>query len=244
MPKASGSYGSTTTVTVGAAVTEACEALKLHLLHLVRKEKASPLHYAMFREVEARDGGLYLKTKPEQGETYAAILARHDRKTLEATGQTPSGIGDKVNQLAWSFQSFGAQFCEVRVHESTGEVQVTRWVGVYDCGRILNPKTACSQFLGSITMGIGMALWEEAKWDGRDGRIPNASLNEYHVPAAAGMPPFEVHYLDIPDPHIPLGAHGAGEIAVTGASAAVANAVYHATGRRVRNLPITPDKLL
>lgn len=175
---------------------------------------------------------------------WPALLARHHQPHLEASGQTPAGWSDKLTQVAYSFQSFGAHFCEVRVHQDSGEVQVTRWVGVFDCGRILNAKTACSQFLGSITMGIGMALWEDAAWDLRDGRIPNASLSEYHVPAAAGLPDIEVHYLDIPDPHIPLGAHGAGEIAMTGAAAAVANAVFHATGKRVRDLPITPDKLL
>ena len=132
----------------------------------------------------------------------------------------------------------------MRVHADTGEVQVTRWVGVFDCGTILNAKTARSQFLGGITMGIGMALWEETIWDQRTGRIPNATLAEYHVPVAAGLPPIEVHYLDIPDPATPLGAHGIGEIGVTGVAAAIANAVFHATGKRVRELPITPDKLL
>ncbi|HEX8427038.1 xanthine dehydrogenase family protein molybdopterin-binding subunit [Hymenobacter sp.] len=244
LPKASGSYGSTTTATVGAAVTEACEALKRQVLTLAQKGKGSPLRYATSAEVEARAGGLFLKSQPTQGENYVALLARHGRSSLEASGQTPAGWYDKLTQAAYSFQSFGAQFCEVRVHQDTGEVQVTRWVGVYDCGRILNPKTARSQFLGSITMGIGMALWEDTAWDLRDGRIPNASLSEYHVPVAAGLPSIEAYALNIPDPHTPMGAHGAGEIAMTGAAAAVANAVYHATGRRVRSLPITPDKLL
>ena len=243
LPKANGSYGSTTTVTVGAAVQEACDALKRQLLDLARQDEPA-LRFATLAEVEARDGGLFLKADPQQGTTYAALLARHGHSSLEASGQTPAGLGDKVNQKAWSFQSFGAQFCEVRVHQDTGEVRVTKWVGVYDCGRILNPKTAGSQFLGSVTFGIGMALWENTVWDPRDGRIPNASLSEYHVPIGPGLPPIEAHYLNIPDPHMPTGAHGAGEIAVTGASAAVANAVYHATGRRVRDLPITPDKLL
>lgn len=244
LPKASGSYGSTTTVTVGAAVEQACQALKQRLLKLARRDPHSPLRYATSAEVQAHAGGLFLIQDPSQGETYAALLARHHQPQLEASGQTPTGWYDKLTQVAYSFQSFGAHFCEVRVHQDSGEVQVSRWVGVFDCGRILNAKTARSQFLGSITMGIGMALWEDAAWDLRDGRIPNASLSEYHVPAAAGLPDIEVHYLDIPDPHIPLGAHGAGEIAMTGAAAAVANAVFHATGKRVRNLPITPDKLL
>ncbi|MDF7814859.1 xanthine dehydrogenase family protein molybdopterin-binding subunit [Hymenobacter sp. YC55] len=244
LPKASGSYGSTTTATVGAALAEACATLKRQLLKLARKDHASPLCYATSAKVDARDGGLFLKAEPTKGESYVTLLTRLGRNSLEVSGQTPSGWYDKLTQAAYSFQSFGAHFCAVRVHQDTGEVQVTRWVGVYDCGRILNTKTANSQFLGSITMGIGMALWENTAWDQRDGRIPNASLSEYHVPAAAGLPHIEAYALDIPDPHMALGAHGAGEIAMTGAAAAVANAVYHATGKRIRDLPITPDKLL
>lgn len=139
--------------------------------------------------------------------------------------------------------SYGAQFCEVRVNEETGEVRVSRWVGSFDCGRIINPKTASSQFRGGIIMGIGMALAEETVFDERRGRIVNRSLAEYHVPVHLDVPPIDVIYTDIPDEHAPLGARGVGKIG-TGAAAAVANAVYHATGKRVRDLPITLDKLM
>ena len=244
LPKANGSYGSTTTITVGGAVELACEDLKRQLLRLAVKHPSSPLHEASYDDLGARDNGLFYKDNLTRGETYAAILAREGKDSLEAQASFPPFLKEKLEEMAYSFQSFGAQFCEVRVHEDTGEVLVSRWVGVYDCGTILNEKTARSQFLGSVTMGIGMALWEATSWDLRDGRIPNASLSEYHVPVAAGLPRIEVYSLGIPDPHTPLGAHGAGEIAVTGAAAAIANAVYHATGKRIRNLPITPDKLL
>jgi xanthine dehydrogenase YagR molybdenum-binding subunit len=126
----------------------------------------------------------------------------------------------------------------------TGEVRVARWLGSFDAGRILNPKTAASQLRGGIVMGIGMALGEETLFDERRGRIMNASLAEYHVPVHLDVPRIEILTTDIPDPHAPLGLHGIGEIGITGVAAAVANAVYHATGVRVRDLPILPEKLL
>jgi xanthine dehydrogenase YagR molybdenum-binding subunit len=146
--------------------------------------------------------------------------------------------------MQYSMASYGAQFCEVRVNEETGEVRVSRWLGSFDCGRIINPKTASSQFRGGIIMGIGMALSEETQFDERRGRIVNRSLAEYHVPVHLDVPHIEIIYTDIPDEHTPLGARGVGEIGITGAAAAIANAVFHATGKRVRDLPITLDKLL
>jgi len=135
-------------------------------------------------------------------------------------------------------------FCEARVSEVTREIRVSRFLGSSDTGRILNPKTARSQFCGGIIMGIGMALMEEAQFDERNGRIMNPSLAEYHIPVHLDVPELDVIWTDIPDPHTPMGAHGVGEIGITGVSAAIANAVFNATGRRVRELPITLDKLL
>ena len=140
--------------------------------------------------------------------------------------------------------SYGAQFCEVRVREDSGELRVSRWVGSFDCGRIVNYKTATSQLRGGIVMGIGMALSEETLLDERSGRVMNASLAEYHVPVNLDVPPIEILFNDIPDPHTPLGAHGIGELGITGVAASIANAVYHATGKWIRELPITLDKLL
>ena len=117
-------------------------------------------------------------------------------------------------------------------------------MGAFDTGRILNPKTAASQFRGGIIMGIGMALTEETMFDTRSGRIMNPSLAEYHVPVQADIPNIEIVYTDKPDPLTPLGAHGIGEIGITGVAAAVANAVFHASGKRITSLPITLDKLL
>lgn len=144
----------------------------------------------------------------------------------------------------WSIHSFGALFCEMRVNAVTGETRVSRFLGSFDCGRILNPKTAASQFRGGIIMGLGLALMEETLFDERNGRVMNPSLSEYHVPVHMDVPEIDVIWTDIPDPHTPMGAHGVGEIGITGVGAAVANAVYNATGTRVRDLPITLDKLL
>ena len=144
----------------------------------------------------------------------------------------------------WSMHSHSALFCEVRVNAVTGEVRVSRFLGSFDCGRILNAKTAASQFRGGIIMGLGLALMEDVQFDERTGRIMNPSLAEYHVPVHLDVPEIDVIWTDEPDPHAPAGARGIGEIGITGVGAAVANAVFNATGKRVRDLPITLDKLM
>ncbi|HET9502070.1 MAG TPA: xanthine dehydrogenase family protein molybdopterin-binding subunit [Hymenobacter sp.] len=145
-----------------------------------------------------------------------------------------------------SGKSFAAHFVEVRVHAHTGEVRVARVVSAIDAGRIINPKTAQSQVYGAITWGLGLALMEDAVLDHRFGRITNADLANYHVPVQADIPPaIDVLFIDKPDTYLdPMGAKGLGEIGIVGFCAAIANAVYHATGKRVRELPITPDKML
>ena len=140
--------------------------------------------------------------------------------------------------------AFGAQFAEVRVNVDTGEVRVPRILGVFACGRIINPKTAHSQLIGGMTMGISMALLEESIMDVRFGDYLNHDLASYHVASCADVQSIEAVWIDEEDTHInPMGAKGIGEIGIVGTAAAVANAVHHATGIRVRDLPITPDKL-
>lgn len=138
----------------------------------------------------------------------------------------------------------GAEFCEVRVSALTGEIRVSRFLGSFDAGQILNATTATSQFKGGIVMGIGLALTEETNFDERTGRVVNASLADYHVPVQMDVPKIDILYTNTPDPWAPMGARGIGEIGITGVGAAVANAVYNATGIRVRDLPITLDKVL
>jgi xanthine dehydrogenase YagR molybdenum-binding subunit len=146
---------------------------------------------------------------------------------------------------SYATQAFGAQFAQVVVDPDTAEVRVVRFVGAYDGGRILNAKTANSQFVGGIVWGISMALFEKTHYDARTARIMNASLSDYLIPTNADIANPEVIAIEEDDPHInPAHVKGIGEVSITGAAAAVANAVYHATGIRVRDLPITPDKLL
>jgi xanthine dehydrogenase YagR molybdenum-binding subunit len=144
-----------------------------------------------------------------------------------------------------AMQSFGAQFAEVTVDPDLGEVRVTRFTGVYDCGRILNAKTARSQALGGVVWGISMALFEETRYDHRTARIMNANLADYHVPTNADIPELDISFIEADDPRLnPAGVKGIGEIGITGSAAAVANAVFHATGVRVRDLPIRVEDLL
>jgi len=232
--------GSNQTATIFAAVQAAVEGVHRELLSLAKKDSNSPLHGAKYEEVEARNGGLYRTGAKTSGETYVDILRRAKRDSVEA--EKDSALPFEI--MKYSMASYGAQFCEVRVHEETGEVRVSRWLCSLDCGRVVNPLTATSQLRGGIIMGIGMALMEETLFDDRRGRIMNPSLAEYRVPVNLDVPEIEIHFLNIPDDHAPYGARGIGEIGITGAAAAIANAVYHATGKRVRDLPITLDKLL
>lgn len=230
--------GSQQTAAIGAAVAAAHRALVEQLLGMAGR--SSPLAGLSPDDVEGHDGGLQALADPARRESYAALLERagRDRCTVDGTPPMP------LELQKWSMHSWGAMFCEVGVHRVTGEPRVRRFLGSFDCGRILNPQTAASQFRGGIVMGLGLALMEETQFDERSGRIMNPSLSEYHVPVHRDVPPIDVMWTDIPDPHTPMGARGIGEIGITGTAAAVANAVWHATGRRVRDLPITLDKLL
>jgi xanthine dehydrogenase YagR molybdenum-binding subunit len=245
--------GSGQTAGVAASVLRACEELKRSALALARRATGSPLRGRRIGDLAARDGGLF--AADGSGETYGTILARAGRPSLEGRVGARTSVGRVAGQVRFIAgmvndhrrqvrAATGAHFCEVAVDEDTGEVRVTRWVAVFDVGRVINPKTATSQLRGGIVMGIGAALTEETQVDPRTGRIVNASLADYHVPVQADVPAIDVSYLDEPDPTTPLGLLGVGEVGITGVAAAVANAVHHATGVRVRDLPITLDRLL
>jgi xanthine dehydrogenase YagR molybdenum-binding subunit len=230
--------GSQQTASIGGAVVAAQGALVTKLLKLVDKDSA--LSGLKAGEVRGHDSGLCKIDEPERHESYAAILQRAGREELTVEAAAPPPF----EMLHWSMHSFGAMFCEARVNVITGEPRISRFLGSFDCGRIMNAKTASSQFRGGIVMGLGLALMEETQFDERNGRVMNASLAEYHVPVHMDVPNIDVMWTDIPDPHAPMGAHGVGEIGITGVGAAVANAIYNACGKRIRNLPITLDKLL
>lgn len=240
LPESPVAGGSNQTISIVAAVTAAIEKAHKEFLALAGDDYDSPLANVKYEQIEARDGGVFSTEDASKGETYSAILKRvgQDFVEVEATSSAP------LEMMKYSMFSYGAQFAEVRVSVESGETRVSRFLGSFDCGRILNPKTASSQFRGGIIMGIGMALTEETLFDERRGRIMNPSLAEYHVPVHLDVPHIEIIYNDIPDEHTPLGAHGVGEIGITGVAAAIANAVFNATGKRIRELPITLDKLL
>jgi xanthine dehydrogenase YagR molybdenum-binding subunit len=230
--------GSQQTAAIGGAVIAAYRALVAELLSLAGNE--SPLAGLSVDEVVSETGGLAKLGEPSLRESYATILERAHRDSVTATEKASLPL----EMMHWSMHSHGAIFCEVRVNGVTGETRVSRFLGSFDTGCIINPKTARSQFRGGIIMGLGMALMEETQFDERNGRIMNPSLAEYHIPVHMDVPEIDVIWTDIADPHTPMGAHGVGEIGITGVGAAVANAVFNATGRRVRELPITLDKLL
>lgn len=244
LPPSAGAVGSAQTASVAAGVRAACTKLKKSVLALARRAPDSPLRGYKVEELEARDGGLY---HGDRGQTYAQILTAAGRDHLEARSSSSMlGFAARMvrDRRRWVKGASGAQFCEVRVDPDTREVRVSRWLGVFDVGTVINARTAASQLRGGIIMGIGMALSEQTLIDQRDGRIMNPSLAEYHVPVHADIPYIDIDYLNEPDPTMPLGLHGIGEVGITGAAAAVANAVRHATGKRVLDLPITLDKLL
>ena len=230
--------GSQQTASIGISVSVAHQALVAELLKLAGN--SSPLAGLSVDEVVGINGGLARIDDTTCFESYQAILSRAQRDEVVAEGAAPPPLETKH----WSMHSYGAMFCEARVNAITGEVRVDRFLGSFDVGRILNAKTATSQFRGGIIMGLGMALMEETQFDERNGRVMNPSLAEYHVPVHLDVPEIDVMWTDIPDPHAPMGAHGIGEIGITGTAAAVANAVFNATGKRIRDLPLTLDKLL
>jgi xanthine dehydrogenase YagR molybdenum-binding subunit len=230
--------GSQQTASIGAALIAAQNELVAELLKLAGND--SPLAGLKSEEVGGLNGGLAKLDEPDRYESYTSILARAQRDDVTAEASAPMPL----ELQHWSMHSYSAIFCEVRVNAVTGEPRVSRILGSFDCGRILNPKTAASQFRGGIIMGLGLALMEETQFDERNGRIMNASLSDYHVPVHLDVPPIEIIWTDIADPHTPMGAHGIGEIGITGTGAAVANAVFNATGKRIRDLPLTLDKLM
>ena len=240
LPEAPVSGGSTTVASVAPAVRAAGHALRLKLVGIAAADEASPLFGARVDAVGFEQGDVYLLADAGKREPMAAIVSRHGGP-VEVMARTEPG--DEKTKV--SMHAFGAVFVEVAVDEDLGEIRVRRVVGAYGVGKLMNEKTAHSQLMGGIVWGIGLALMEETVIDPRNGRAVNGNLAEYHVPTNADVRRIDVQFVDEDDPYVnPLGAKGIGEIGITGVGAAIANAVYHATGKRVRDLPVTLDKIL
>jgi xanthine dehydrogenase YagR molybdenum-binding subunit len=239
LPKAPVEGGSWAAASAGAAVKLACESVGKKLLKAAAKVPGRPLGKAKFDEVAFVDGRIVLKSDSSVSLSFNDAMRAANLSSIEAE-ETASEPESKKSKNTHS-----AIFAEVRVDEQLGVVRVTRIVNAVAAGRIINPKTARSQILGGVVMGIGMALHEETMVDHKLGRFMNHNFAEYHVPVNADIENIDVIFVEEHDSEVtPLGVKGVGEIGIVGTAAAVANAIFHATGKRVRDLPITIDKLL
>ncbi len=235
--------GSTATASVGSAVHEVCVALKEQIATLASKE-GSVFHTTTVHQVKPEDlvfseGGISLKKDPSIKLSYTQLMTQNKLPLVEVTKES------KGSQQPYSSYSFAVHFVKLRVHSTTGRVKIDHVVSCADAGTIVSPKTAESQMIGGAVGGIGMALMEELTFDHRYGKAINNNLADYHVPVNADVPVIDVLFVNKKDPYTnPLGSKGIGEVSLIGVAPAVANAVFNATGKRVRSLPITPDKLI
>jgi xanthine dehydrogenase YagR molybdenum-binding subunit len=242
LPKAPVQGGSMTAATVGSAVYEASMKVRRRLYGLARDMADSGLAGAKLEEVAFANGRVELASDRSHGVAIVDLMRHSGVATIEE--ETESQPDEKTARRYASY-AHSALFAEVRVDADFGNVRVTRLVNAVAAGRIINPKTARSQVLGGVVWGIGMALHEETFVDHKVGRFMNHNYAEYHVPVNADVQGIDIVFVDEPDdPMNPLGVKGLGEIGVVGTAAAIANAVYHATGKRIRALPITLDKLI
>jgi xanthine dehydrogenase YagR molybdenum-binding subunit len=260
LPPAPSSFSAQTTASVNPAVLAAGELLRNELLQLAVTDTRSNLHDRPLAEISFANAGFFVKGDPSLADSYAEIMRRNQKPMLEACATTmpisrnlmgascqlaPTASAENSDDRKYSFHSFGAQFVEVWVDEDLGTIRVKRLVSVHDVGRVMNEKTARSQIVGGAIFGIGQALMEETLYDRRWANPVTRTLADYHIPVHLDVPEIDVYFIGKPDPHIsPIGARGAGEIGIVGVAAAVANAVFNATGKRLRDLPLTPDKLL
>jgi len=242
LPQAPVEGGSITAATVGTAVKAVCDKLREKLFNLAQKVDKSPLAGAKLEDVEFYDGRIALGSDPSKFMRIADAM-RHGK--ISSIEEEAAGEPDEERRSKYARNTHSAIFAEVKVDQDLGVIQVTRIVTAVAAGRILNSKTARSQVMGGIVWGVGSALEEESVIDQNFGRFINHNLAEYHVPVNADIHEIDVIFVEEKDSIVnPLGAKGLGEIGVVGVAAAIANAVFHATGRRVRSLPITLDKLL
>lgn len=241
LPSAPPTAGSVTTASVGPAVAAAGAAVIEAMMQLARQLEGSPLAGLPPARVGSRDGSLHDLDHPERSQSFAEILDAAGLPSITAEGSGEPG----PEREGHAFYSFGAVFAEVRVDADFGVVRVERLTGVYDFGRMINPTTARSQIMGGMIFGLGMALMEETVFDPATGLPVVRNLADYHVPSCGDSPAITIEAIDAPDERLgALGAYGIGEMGCNGVPAAIANAVFNATGRRIRSLPMTPDKVM
>jgi xanthine dehydrogenase YagR molybdenum-binding subunit len=241
-PAAPGSGGSNSAASVSEAVYQVGGAIKTKLAAIATSDPESPLAGMSADQLAMSGGRLVVAANPSRGIAFTDLIKRSHMPAIEAEVQVKP---EDEKTKKYSIHSWGAQFCEVKIDPLLPRVQVSRWTSVIDVGRVLNVKLSRSQVMGGVTMGIGMALMEHTVYDPRTGRPVTDNFADYLIPVNADFGSFEVELLNHPDPIInTLGCRGVGEIGITGVAAAIANAVYHATGKRVRDLPITIDKLV
>jgi xanthine dehydrogenase YagR molybdenum-binding subunit len=242
LPDAGIAGGSAHTATAGMAIHDAGAAVIAKLADLATGDERSPLFGAGNAGVVARNGRLFRRDDETRGESYVDILGRAGLAQVEARGKSAV---DPAAQANYAMHAHGAVFAEVKVDPDLGQIRVTRLVGAFAAGRVINPHLVRSQIYGGMIWGISFALHEEAITDRSSGRIINANLAEYHVPVNADVPPMEALMIEEHDPHVnALGIKGVGEIGITGSAGAIANAVWHATGKRVRRFPIRIEELV
>ncbi|MBY0294638.1 MAG: xanthine dehydrogenase family protein molybdopterin-binding subunit [Methylobacterium sp.] len=242
LPNAGIAGGSAHTATAGAAIHAAGSDVVAKLAALATGDERSPLYGAGNAGVVARGGRLLRRDDESRGEAFTDILARAGLDSIEGRG---TGAGDPGLRDSYAMHAHGAVFAEVKVDPDLGQIRCTRLVGAFAAGRIINPRLVRSQYYGGMIWGVSFALHEQAVTDPRSGRIMNANLAEYHVPVNADVPSLDAILVEEEDPHVnALGIKGVGEIGITGTAGAIANAVWHATGVRVRQFPITLDRLL
>jgi xanthine dehydrogenase YagR molybdenum-binding subunit len=263
LPPAPFSAGSMTVASVNPAVLAAGEMLRKDLVGLAIADRQSKLNGRKPEEIGFADAKFFVKGDASISDSYADIMRRSNKVMLEACTTTmpasgpgigapgapcvtaPTDSEENSDAKKYSFHSFCAQFAEVWVDEDLGTIRVKRITSVHDVGRIMNEKTARSQIIGGVIFGIGQALMEETHYDKRWANPVQRTLADYHVPVNLDVPEIDVYFIGKPDPHISeIGARGVGEIGIIGVAAAIANAVFNATGKRLRDLPLTPDKLL
>lgn len=242
LPDAGIAGGSAHTATAGMAIHGAAADAIARLAELATGDQRSPLFGAGNAGVVAREGRLHRRDDESRSDSYEDILRRAGLSEIEGRGNSAA---DPAAQAAYSMHAHGAVFAEVKVDPELGQVRVTRLVGAFAAGTIINPRMVRSQYYGGMIWGLSFALHEHAAMDRRSGRIMNANLAEYHVPVNADVPSVEAILVEERDPHVnALGIKGVGEIGVTGSAGAIANAVWHATGTRVRSFPVSLEQLV